>query len=104
MMEEELAEPMLSLQIATEIDAPAIAGLIRQAFERQAAILGMQPTEQPHYVAFDDAARVRQRMMTGVQMALLRTSDLPIGTVSWSISGEDSGRGELTRLAVLPAH
>jgi GNAT superfamily N-acetyltransferase len=94
---------MLSLRTATETDAAAIAALIRQAFERPAAILGMRPAEHPHYVAFDDAARVRRRMLAGVQTVLLCAGDAPIGTVSWSMSGQDSAEGELTRLAVLPA-
>jgi predicted N-acetyltransferase YhbS len=94
---------MLSLRTATETDAAAIAALIRHAFERPAALLGMRPAEHPNYVAFDDAGRVRRRMLAGVQSLLLSAGDAPIGTVSWSMIDQDAALGELTRLAVLPA-
>ncbi len=55
----------LTIQPATRDQAEAIAALIREAFHREIAILGLNPQDHPYHGAYETAANVRRRMQQG---------------------------------------
>lgn len=92
---------MLNIRTAVDEDAAVVAALIRASFQKQAELLAINPQQYPNYVGFETEEGIRRRLAVGVQLLLAYERAEPIGTVSYA---GDSGHGEITRLAVLPAH
>jgi ribosomal protein S18 acetylase RimI-like enzyme len=94
--------PGLRFVEATEQDAGPLAALIRCCFGAQVAELAISEDEYPNYVGFETPDRVIHRMRGGDATTLAFVDEELVGTVSWRLRREDSRRGELLRLAILP--
>jgi GNAT superfamily N-acetyltransferase len=67
------------------------------------AILGIRRSEHPDYVGFETAERVRRRLEKGGRVLVADLQGRSIGTVTFRIDVHEPSKGEIARLAVLPA-
>jgi predicted N-acetyltransferase YhbS len=92
----------LALRTATPEDAPLVAEIIRRSFAAQAELTGVNPEEHPSSVAFETAQIVLERMQDGEVAVLAHLDDQPVGSVRYKVDFDDSRKGHINRLAVLP--
>lgn len=96
---------MLNIRIVDNKHSQLIAGIIREAFKEQAAILSISRQKYPNYAAFETADRVNERIKRMDEKLVIAYLDgMPIGTVRFSTDSNDGQTGHINRLAVLPIY
>ena len=94
----------MTIQKVEARDAKLVSDIIGKSFEEQARILQMNEQQYPYYVAFEKPEAVIKAMENGEAVCLLMDSERAIGTIRCNVDNNDSTKGYINRLAVLPQY
>jgi ribosomal protein S18 acetylase RimI-like enzyme len=95
---------MLSFKKASTGDAKVVSDIVQASFKAQAAILNLNRTEHPNYVAFEGPDGVLKSLSQGETVILGCLEALPVATTRFKQSEKEPECGHISRLAVLPEY
>lgn len=93
---------MLRFELVDSICCELISEIISKSFQKQAELRGIKKEKYPNFVAFETAEGVQKRIKNGDHVALAYLHNKGIGTVSYKVDSNQSDKGYIKRLAVLP--